>query len=65
MLPYFGLISDFINRIYGYKSLGIGLTYKIHQLTVLVLIYDRNDLFSGGVVICADNLVKVCTAVKI
>lgn len=38
---------------------------KIHQLSVLVLIHDRNNFFSGGVVICTDNFVKGCSAMKV
>ena len=59
------MIAHLVDRIDGYKCFGIGLTDEIHQLSVLVLIHDRNNLFSGGVFICTDNFVKGCSAMKV
>ena len=44
----FWLIAHLVDRINCYECFGIGLTDKIHQLSVLVLIHYRNNFFSGG-----------------
>ena len=62
---YFVRVAHLVDRINCYECFGIGLTDKIHPLSVLVLIHDRNNFFSGGVVICTDNFVKGCSAMKV
>ena len=45
---YFVRVAHLVDRINCYECFGIGLTDKIHPLSVLVLIHDRNNFFSGG-----------------
>ena len=65
LLFNFGLITDLVDRVDGYESLRIGLLDKFHQLSVFVLVDDRDDLSAGGVVVGSRVFVESCAAVKV
>lgn len=59
------MIAHLVDRINCYECFRIGLTDKIHQLSVLVLIYNGDYLFAGRIIVCTDNFIKGCSAVEV
>ena len=61
----FGCVTDFADGIHRNECLGIGTADEIHELFVLLLVHDDDDLPPGRIIVCANSLVKGRSAVKL
>ena len=61
----FRLIANLIDRIHSDKRLGIGLLHVVHQLLVLGVIHDGDDLPANGVIVGTDGIIEGRAAVQV
>ena len=61
----FWLITDLIDRIHGNKRFGVHFADIVHQLLILLLIDNGNDLFAHHILVGTNGLIQRGTAVNL
>ena len=59
-----GLVADLVDGVDGQECLGVISADVIHQLAVLMLVHDGDDLLADGAVVCADGIINGGAAVE-
>ena len=62
---YLRRVSDLVHGVDRHKRFRVNLADEVHQLAILVLINNRDNLTAGRVIVRARDLVESCSAVKL